>query len=722
MKLKEILAFRGFRSSATAGLMLVIVAGVTLQVTGLIQYFYSRQGLRNEAEDSAQSEMMVARQQITGVIDLAESAVRNSMWLAVWALEHPDSLPAVSRKIVENNPVVVGSTIALLPGYDSRRPLHAPYVFRDGDKLSLSSLATEEYNYPEKEWFKVPCERGEGYWSEPYIDTGGGNILMTTYSMPVYDRSGKMAAIITADLSLDWLSDLVGNIDVYPNAFSVLISRTGQIMVAPAETLVMRATVADYQKNIEDTITYKELTRAMLEGKTGSTSIKQDKKKSYIYFAPVEKTGWSMSIVIPDDEIYGEIRKIGLVVTILQWIGILLIILILYLTMKSQLKINALNQKQTRISGELQIASAIQMAMIPKDFPAFPDRKDLDLAASIVPAKEVGGDLYDYYIRDGKLFFCIGDVSGKGIPAAFVMAITQSLFRTSSAHMDSPAKIVKAMNKYLSENNENNMFVTFFCGSLDLVTGHLRYCNAGHNAPVFFSDTINALPVEPNLALGVLPDWEFQEQEKDMVFDDAICLYTDGVTEGENRAHELFGEERMINALRERASSWEHLQAVKKALNEFVGDAPQSDDKTMLFIHYLNPVLTLRNNISEIGKLHAAVEGIGALKQLDESITSSLNLALEEAATNVIMYAYPEGEEGIINLECKLDRQDSLEFILSDSGKPFDPTAVPDADVTLGAEERGIGGLGIFLVRQIMDAVRYEYRDGKNFLYMTKNI
>ena len=722
MKVKDILTLRPLRQAAQAGLMLVVTAALTLLATSLIQYLFARRGLCNEAENRARSEMEIAKGQISSVIDQAEAAVRNSAWLAAWGLDYPDSLASVSRKIIQSNPMVVGSTVALVPGYDSARPLFAPYAFRNGDTLSCSSLATEEYDYPSKEWFSIPASTGKDYWSEPYIDTGGGNILMTTYSYPIYDGKGKLAAILTADVSLDWLSSLVDKIELYPNAYSVLLSRTGKIMVSPAETLNMRATVMDYKKNIEDTMTYRKLTEAMLNGETGSTAIKQDKVKSYIYFSPVEKTGWSMSIVVPDKEIYGGIRKVGIAVNALQTIGLLLLILILTLTMRSQLRMRELTKNQDRIEGELQIASDIQMSMVPKVFPAFPERKDLDLAASIVPAKEVGGDLYDYHIRDGKLFFCIGDVSGKGVPAALVMAITRSLFRTSSAQMDSPARIVGAMNESLSENNESNMFVTFFCGAIDLATGHLTYCNAGHNAPLFFRDNISTLPVDANLPLGVMGDFVFTEQEKDLVYDDAICLYTDGVTEAENAVHELFGDDRLIHALRRRGSSQEHLESVMSAVDAFVGDAPHSDDKTLLFIRFLTPSVTFSNQIDEIEKIHAAIDGIGIVKDLDESLTSALNLALEEAATNVIMYAYPPGEKGFITLAYNLDLPDRLEFTLSDQGKPFDPTKVPDADVTLGAEERGIGGLGIFLVRNIMDSIRYERKDGKNILYMTKNI
>ena len=717
---------------ALAGAALVIVAVLTLEGTAILQYVFSHKGLKEEASLRAESQLEATRSKIMNVIDQAETAVRNTIWLAQWCLDVPDSLHRVSERLVEDNPVIVGSTVALVPGYSKRQPLYAPYAMRDADgTIILKSLASEEYDYPSQEWYLKPLEMGEGYWSEPYVDEGGGEILMTTYSVPIMDRSGRIAAVLTADISLDWLTELVGNVKVYPNAFSLMLSRTGQFMVCPAETLVMHRTINEFVGGLEErNKDIDSLAKAMMSGKEGNMPVKYKGATSYIYFSPVERTGWSMSIVIPDTEIYGGVRRIGLWVKILQILGILLIILIIYSVFKSSLKYKAMNASREKMESELQIASAIQMSMIPKIFPPFPERKDLDMAAAIVPAKEVGGDLYDFYIRDEKLIFCIGDVSGKGVPASLVMAVTRSLFRSFSAHDFGPAHIVQTMNESISADNANNMFVTFFCGVLDLKSGHLRYCNAGHNAPFMLTDRIEELSVQPNLPLGVLPGFEFQEQEFDMHPDDAIFLYTDGLNEAENIDHELFGTDRVISVLRTRRDSMEQLNAVKTAVREFVADAPQSDDLTMLFIHYTAPEteqvsnrrLVLDNVIAEISKLAPFVEELADEKGLDPSLAMSLNLALEEAATNVIMYAYPEGTNGPVFLDAVISK-DSLEFILSDKGKPFDPTAKPDADITLGVEERGIGGLGILMVKNIMDSVTYQRTaDGRNLLKMIKNI
>ena len=724
-KLKDNMAER--RSARTA-FWVVIVAAVTLEATSLIQTYYAQKNLKEQASLRAQTQLEYTRLNILDIIDQAESAVRNSIWIAHWCLNFQDSLPRVTYRVVKDNPVVMGSTVALVPGYSKRYPLFAPYTCRVQDSLVRRSLATEEYDYPSREWFTKPIELDDGYWSEPYIDTGGGDVLMTTYSVPIKEKQDRTAAVLTADIALDWLIDMIGDIKIYPHATTVMISRSGQFMMS-RDREMMKSTLIDIVDSMRSNRDFQKPDQAMKPGQSGSTTLKYDGDEYHVFYAPIVQTGWAMCIIVPSEDIYGSIRQMGLWVLLFQVLGLALLIIILNTYFKNQKKFNALNEKKERLQGELRIASNIQMSMVPKTFPPFPDRHDLDLSASIVPAKEVGGDLYDFYIRDERLFYCIGDVSGKGVPASLVMAITRTLFRNVSSHQNSPMKIVTAMNDSMSEMNESNMFVTFFCGVLDLHNGKMHYCNAGHNAPLILTDDIQVLPVEPNLPLGIMKGMQFVEQEVQLNYDDAIFLYTDGLTEAENINHELFGEERMKMALHERRSAQGHMEAVQAAVSDFVGDAPQSDDLTMLFLHYIRPGeegsserhLTLHNDINQIPQLATLIESIAREKQLDQALAMSLNLALEEAVTNVILYAYPPKIDGTVDIDATI-RKDSLQFVITDKGSPFDPTVVPEADTTLGVEDRPIGGLGIYLVRKLMDSVEYEYTDGKNILTLTKKL
>lgn len=726
------------KKSARAGLMLIIIAALTLEGTSIIQYIFSQKGIREEASMRAESQLETTKVRIMDIINQAEAAVRNSIWIAQWCLEVPDSMGRVTQRIVQDNPVVVGSTVAFVPDYDKKHPLFAPYSCRvpGTDRIELKSLATAEYDYPSQEWFTKPIEIDDGYWSEPYVDEGGGEMLMTTYSLPLRDAKGKVAAVITADISLDWLNELMGDVSVYPSAYSVLLSRSGQIMVCPVETLVMNATIHDIQNNsMADNKAFSDISHSMLSGQYGNMRINNRGITSQVYFAPVERTGWSMSIVIPENEIYSGIRRIGIIVKLLQLLGIVMLILLLRSVAKRQKKYQMINEQKERIEGELQIASEIQMAMIPKIYPPYPERDDIDVYGQLTPAKEVGGDLFDFYIRDEKLFFCIGDVSGKGIPASLYMMVTKALFRTITAHESSPEKIVSNLNDVMSEDNESNMFVTMFLGVLDLPTGRLHYCNAGHDAPMLIGNTgAGTLPVDSNLPVGVMPKWKFSKQETLIDPDTSIFLYTDGLTEAEDTGHKQFGMDRIIEIARNLQQSHTFsptaiLKSMTDAVHKFVGDADQSDDQTMLAIQYTKHQedltyqrsLTLANDLQRVPRLNTFIDEACQANGFDMSTTMQLNLAIEEAVVNVMNYAYPVGTKGNITIEAKSNGKEML-FVITDTGKPFDPTARPEVDTTLSAEDRSIGGLGIHLIRQIMDRINYERSDEHNILTLIKKI
>ena len=246
------------------------------------------------------------------------------------------------------------------------------------------------------------------------------------------------------------------------------------------------------------------------------------------------------------------------------------------------------------IENELKIAHGIQMSMLPKTYPAFPNRSDIDIFGQVTPAKAVGGDLYDFFIRDDKLFFCIGDVSGKGIPASLVMAVTRSLFRNIAAHTAEPSHMVAGLNDALSDNNETSMFVTLFVGVLDLTDGHLCYSNAGHDMPLLLSDgEVTVMSCDPNIPAGVIAGWQFTTQRADLKPGTTIFLYTDGLNEAENTDHDLFGLDRVCQTAAVADVKPENLIAsMAEAVKQFVGEAEQSDDLTMFAIQYTGSLNT----------------------------------------------------------------------------------------------------------------------------------
>jgi Serine phosphatase RsbU, regulator of sigma subunit len=243
------------------------------------------------------------------------------------------------------------------------------------------------------------------------------------------------------------------------------------------------------------------------------------------------------------------------------------------------------------IENELKVAHDIQMSMLPKTFPPYPERDDIDIYGTLTPAKDVGGDLFDFYIRDEKLFFCIGDVSGKGVPASLVMAMTRSLFRNISSHTAEPHRIAYTLNQALAEGNESSMFVTAFIGVLDLATGLLRYCNAGHNPPLLVGQEVSLVSCQPNVPLGLMTDMDFEPQEIQFEHQMTIFLFTDGLNEAEDDLQVQFGDDRILHHLEASLAKGKNQPAeivndMAEAVHAFVDGAQQSDDLTMLAIKY----------------------------------------------------------------------------------------------------------------------------------------
>ena len=744
--------------------------------------------------------MEVTNEKMNTVFSNVEAVVRNNVPEAKKNIYQDDMLFSSVQHMLKLNEEIMGTAIAFNPDYEPKKgQRYAPYAFRTTTGIHTTQLNSRAYNYPEKEWFKKPVELKKACWSEPYVDEGGGGFPMITYSLPLINDKDEAYAVYTADLSLDWIetlrqkSDSAFNenfMDVFDNEAkshftSFLVTRQGTIVAHPDSSLVMKASLKDYFKNIKGKEKRKEkIIKDVLEIGTDDRLYRlyRDKNESYIlmFAACVERTDWLMVVTLPVGDLLWLLNSMMIFMGFLSFIGIGIIVLACYFTVRKVTKpirqftvsadeiakgnftaelpkvktkdemrrlrdsfetmqlslvkqieeTEAIIEDKGRIEGELQTARSIQMSMLPKTFPPYPDRDDIDIYGQLMPAKEVGGDLFDFFLRDEKLFFCIGDVSGKGVPASLLMAVTRSLFRTIASHESQPARIMTAINESISEDNESNMFVTLFIGVLDLPTGRMRYSNAGHDAPILIGDQgVGFLPCDPNLPVGIITDWKFTLQETVIDSQTTIFLYTDGLTEAENLRHEQFQEERVLDTACEAERKPEKfIEHMTKVVQDFVGNAEQSDDQTMLAIQYskeqdddmrLSRSLKLTNNVDEVPQLAAFVDEVCEAIGLDMSLTMSLNLAIEEAVVIVMDYAYPTGKKGDILIEAKANNQ-CLKIVIIDWGTPFDPTTKAEVDTTLSAEERPIGGLGIHLVRQIMDSINYERIDGKNVLTLRK--
>ena len=389
--------------------------------------------------------------------------------------------------------------------------------------------------------------------------------------------------------------------------------------------------------------------------------------------------------------------------------------------------------EKERIGAELNIAAQIQADMLPRLFPAFPEREEFDLYASMTPAKEVGGDFYDFFLIDeDHIGLVMADVSGKGVPAALFMVIAKTLIKNQAQVCDySPAKVLMSVNDQLCEGNEAELFVTVWLAIIEISTGKGLAANAGHEHPVIrrAGGQHELVIYRHSPAVATMEGTRFREHPFELHPGDSLFVYTDGVPEACNVDNEFFGTDRMLEALNKdpEATPKDLLSNVREAITDFVGKAPQFDDITMMCFKYSGAEnrgkeLTLDATDENLQKVLAFVDEELHAVGCSEKTQMQIDVAVEELFVNIAHYAYTP-EVGSASIWVKTEPEPkciSVTFI--DRGIPYNPLDKPDPDVTLSAEERKIGGLGIYMVKKSMDKVLYEHRDGQNVLTIVKNL
>lgn len=389
-----------------------------------------------------------------------------------------------------------------------------------------------------------------------------------------------------------------------------------------------------------------------------------------------------------------------------------------------------IKEAAARIDKELEYAKQIQLSALPKNFP---ENGDYGVFAEMTAAKEVGGDFYDFYkLNDETVAFLVADVSGKGIPAAMFMMRAKTIIKDLAENGLAVNDIFTKANEKLCENNESGMFVTVWMGVLDLATGNLKYANAGHNPPLLLhgNGEFQYLRTRPGFVLAGMEGVRYRINEITLSAGDRIFLYTDGVTEATDAEGNLYSEDRLIDFMNKSRTvdSPVLLKALKENIDEFVGEAPQFDDITMLMLDYKKSsddsmhekVFPAKENaLSDVlGFVEEALADFGCPMKT----ATALSVAMEEVFVNIARYAYGDND-GDVRISVNLSEKDgTVIFRISDRGVPFDPLKKPDPDITLSADEREIGGLGIFITKKTMDNVSYAYENGENILTMTKKL
>ena len=678
--------------------ILPIAGAVFLVIAMTVQFFVSYSREKANLMQQMEYKMELAQKDfIFEMYDIHEATDEITYYFPEFD-DGNDEIYALLETVLWNFPDLYSCYVTFLPECSpTPGQWSCPTAFRVNKDSVITYDAKGTIPYPERDWYigALKCDDDEGYWSLPYNDGTHADPVFT-YAQKVFDSEGKLVGVAGADYTLVWTEQLLEDIKPYDDAICQLFSSDGTLIVGSGDTT---------------------------------------KQYDMIMFEKVlSPTDMRLVICVPKCHIRNGIAGISLITLTVLLSGILIIGLLLYHIRKEHDAYARMEMANKVIEKELQIAHDIQMGMLPrkgvKELRSEGMKEDVQLEADLLPMREVGGDLYDFHREKDDLWFIIGDVSGKGVPAAMFMSAAVNLFRAARVHASSPREIMEEMNAVLSENNPSLTFVTAFIGRLHIPTGQLSYCNAGHCQPLIVESLklkVESLPIEPNIPLGYNGTFRFVEQGTMLGEGETLVLYTDGVTEARNSAREMLGMKRWIeltvNGLKgERVNGL--VEDLLGEVKTFIGSSEPTDDITLMTIRKTTPVeplmLRVESKIEHWPQMRAALHNYGLCAGMQARALKKLEVAIEEVVVNIVNYSEADWME--IEVESGKLKVESLTVTLRDNGGMFDPTKQAEVDTDAVTAERQIGGLGIALVRQIADDIYYRRVNATNELTIIKNI
>lgn len=763
-------------------LILFIPIAVGILLSGVMLYVNSQRDAKILTERTIS--------QFQNVIQPAELVPRT----LVQAMENNSSghqeILRIAQDFVRHDTVVFGTCLAFAPdALGKGQYWDAYYSCEVKGALVTRKLGGPDYDYFKMDWYRLPKILGKPVWTEPYFDKGGGDTVMCTYSTPIYRNvNGKRVfiGVLTMDVSLSGFGRLIKSVTIFKSGYGLLVSRKGVILASPKPSLANRNILDIARENKGRKSQHAVLN--MLAGKSGFSpmdGLEAKNAPSYISYAPVSDTGWSFGLIFPHEELFEDMNT---VMKALSWIfGVSLVVLLVttilitrrmtrpivrlveathkigqgdfnaqlpvrksrdevaqltraFSIMQNELKTYIEHLEETtaakeKIESELAVAHAIQMGMLPRGFST---PRNWDLFATVDPAKAVGGDLYDFFYLDADhLCIAIGDVAGKGVPASLFMMVTRTLLRAKAVAGTPIREVMKSINHELCQDNPSEMFVTFFAGIVDLKSGEMEFCNAGHNYPYVLGTgaEVHQLKVRNGIPLGIFEDTVYTSDTFTFRPGEFLVLTTDGITDALNSQNIFFGEANLAAALTTMAhpSTRALTELLIGEVKRFSSGAEQADDITILALQYkggTGPVshpprreeVILPNRVEQLESIAATLERLGDEWGLKPKTVMEMNLVLEELFTNIVFYAFDDDREHVIRIGFEL-AGDELRITLEDDGKPFNLLERQMGDVlSQPVEERPIGGLGIHFVREIMDRVEYRRDEGRNIVTLAKKI
>lgn len=592
--------------------------------------------LSKEASRAANNALQASINDIEESINSIEIITQIYASIATENINYPPRIEKVVAKMV-NNKYIYGSAFTYVVSDTSVKKMYSYHFYKDTDGNIHQQQWEDDYDYWKSDWYLEIINTGESVWSEPYFGTGYKDCLISTYAYPIKDKNNKIKAIITTDIPLDWIQHKTDKIHPYEHSFATMLSKKGAYISTDKEARDSNLNALEMgERRGNPKVT--EMVKKMLAGETGKV-IFSDKGKTYFAVYGPFINGWSMSITSEHKDVLSDMNKMHLFLINIGIIGLIIMIIICHHTIRrvtqplTEFSVSAMNMAKgnfnatlpeiksedemqrmhnslsylqksintyihelkatvsanERIESELNIARKIQLSLLSTNFPSSGSPR---IHATLVPAKEVGGDLYDFYLNQDYLYLSVGDVSGKGVPASIVMAIILSAMRFFYG-LDFPMnKITEIINSNVAHYNDTGMFCTMFFARINLKTNKMEYCNAGHNPIIIIPANPQEKPyyhrAKPNIALGLFEDFTYEEEYIELTPGTRLILYTDGVTEAETRKKLLLGEERLLELI----STEEFRQlnpegmvnTIYAAVKNFTNNIEANDDITLLVV------------------------------------------------------------------------------------------------------------------------------------------
>ena len=715
---KSLSARLTYHIMAVVLVMMAIIAGLV--------YFKVRESMLIESQArylGVLRQIQGDSRRVTAMVDLA---TLNNAHDIEGDLDHPEKMFDHVERIVNLSDNITCCYLLFEPYYyPSKGRLFIPCARRDAaGSVRVSQIDSTYQSYFTDIWFQEQIKKDRQDWTKPYFESqqfAGDDKprLLKTFTVPIHNREGRPVALLCSDLSLESmqqgvLKEMERAHQQYEegcsqHSYNFSFAYNGTYVNHPDVQRIVNRNFVEDVKATPDTRDDQVL-ESMMNNQEGSAMIKIDGVPSWIYYQNIKQRKLISVIVVPEEVIFHNGRRLNAIILAVMLAGLVAI----YFICRRQIKgiADPVAMQKANLEHELKIANGIQMAMLPKTLNSHSGA--IDLYAALTPARDVGGDLYDFFLRDNRLFFCIGDVSGKGVPAALMMAVVRAMFRSETRRADSAAAIVDTMNRSICEESTAGYFVTMFVGILDLQSGRLDYCNAGHEPPLVSGQLLN---VKRNLPVGALSDWIYEGEQTLLKPGDMLFLHTDGLSEAKNSAGELFGRKHVQRLASEQSNdtAQQQVELMEAEVHHHAGDAEQNDDITMLAIKWQPDCMTMPASMDDISRMEPFIANVAAKADISEREAKRLRLAVEEAVANIINH----GQATTIKLQAKTDNN-HLVMTIDDDGKPFDPTADSVTDFSVPADERPPGGLGIMFLHQMTESLEYQRLDGHNILKIVK--